>query len=110
MIWEWWWNLRYNCWSIEDEICIIIDLIKDDEEQPFGVASKLIYLDISCPVICHGLINAPHLNGKLGDVRSYAKGGWDGELWCRVYFEDESLKSAAVKPGNLPIAFDLQDE
>ncbi|KAL3761499.1 hypothetical protein ACHAWU_006529 [Discostella pseudostelligera] len=98
--------LRYEN---DGEICVIIGPIEDDEGRPFGVASTLIYPDIGCPVICHGLINAPHLNGKLGDVRSYTKGR-GGELRCGVYFEDKSLKSVAVRPLNLRIAFDLPDE
>jgi len=87
----------------EEEITI-------DEGQTCGIASALVIPAVGCPVICHGLVNASHLNGKLGDVRSIIssdkKGGID-ELRLGVYFEDESLKSAAVKPANLRIAFVL---
>lgn len=58
------------------------------------------------PVICHGLKNKAHLNGKIGDVRSF-----DGKtLLYVVRFEDKSLKSAFVKQENLRIVFDLPDE
>ncbi len=58
----------------DGETYVIIGPVKDDEDQPFSVASKLIIPEISCPVICHGLINAPHPNGKLGD-------GWRTSIW-----------------------------
>lgn len=47
-----------------------------------------------------------HLNGKQGDVRSVATGR-SGDVRLAVFFEDNSLGSAAVKPGNLRVAFDL---
>jgi len=81
---------------------------EDEEGQTFRIASSQFFPAIGCPVICHGLMNASHLNGKLGDVRSVsvAKDS-GGTLRLGVYFEDESLKTAAVKPENLRIAFDL---
>ena len=87
----------------EEEITI-------DEGQTCGIESALVIPAVGCPVICHGLVNASHLNGKLGDVRSIIssdKGGGIDELRLGVYFEDKSLKSAAVKPANLRIAFVL---
>ncbi len=85
---------------------------------------------ISCPVICHdlvtaltayGLVNASHLNGKLGAVKSYYrtnKKGVDESGFCGdssgvpviVHFENSSQIPAVVKPENIWIAFDLPSE
>ena len=58
------------------------------------------------PVICHGLINAAHLNGKIGEAASLDH---KTDRYV-VRFQDKSQKSALVKPGNLRIVFDLPDE
>ena len=56
-------------------------------------------------------MNAAHLDGKLGDVRSISFGkDSDREVRLGVHFEDKSLKPAAVKPGNLRIVFVLPSE
>jgi hypothetical protein len=107
--------LRYEN---DGEVCIIYgptshsrfyrEEIEINEKQTCGIASALVIPSIGCPVICHGLINASHLNGKLGDVRSISVSKGDGgEVRLGVCFEDKSLKSAAVKPENLRIAFVL---
>jgi len=84
----------------------ISDPRKPDEEEIMTVAMNDIILIQGSPVMCHGLRNAAHLNGKVGDTRSF-----DNKTGrYRVRFEDKSLKSALVKPGNLRIAFDLPDE
>ncbi|KAL3786380.1 hypothetical protein ACHAW5_004777 [Stephanodiscus triporus] len=75
---------------------------RGDNERIFHVASDLIHPTPGTPVICHGLINASHLNGKVGDVRAFHKNGR-----LAVHFEDESQKPASVKPENLRIVFDL---
>ena len=65
-----------------------------------------------CPVMCHGLVGAPQLNGKLGDVRDISNKGKDGEIRLEVHFEDKSLKPpmALIKHVNLKVAFDLPHE
>ena len=109
--------LRYDN---DGEVCIVTGPIMDndssgenkgDEGQPFGIPRTSVSPAIGCPVICHGLVNAAHLNGKLGDVRSisFCKDS-DREVRLGVHFEDKSLKPAAVKPGNLRIAFVLPSE
>ncbi len=104
--------LRYQALHYENdgEDCIIsgpvipgFEFFVDYDEWP--VATSSIFPAIGCPVICHGLVNASHLNGKLGEVRSISVKS--GDLRLGVHFEDKSLKSAAVKPGNLRIAFVL---
>lgn len=54
---------------------------------------------------CH-LKNAAHLNGKIGDVRSY---NFKEERF-EVRFEDTSLKSALVGQTKLRIVIDLPRE
>ena len=54
-------------------------------------------------MVCHGLKNAAHLNGKIGDARDYD----DDTGRYEIHFEDKSLKPAAVKRGNLRIVFEL---
>jgi hypothetical protein len=62
---------------------------------------------VGCPVVCHGLTGATHLNGKLGQVRS-ARESKTG-LRAEIRFED-NLKPASVKLENLRIVFDLPTE
>lgn len=96
------WSLKYE--NDGDIICV---QDKDDEEgQTFQFACELIHPMIDCPVICQGMKNASHVNGKLSDVRSYAKNS-TGDLRFAVHFEDENLKPVWVKSGNLRIVFDL---
>lgn len=58
------------------------------------------------PVVCQGLKSAAHLNGKLGDVRSF---NMDTGRYA-IRFEDRSLGTVSVRPVNLRIAFDLPEE
>ena len=81
----------------------------DDEEEGwnfFCIVSALVIPMPGCAITCHGLINASHLNGKLGEVRSEAKDGSKGYRLV-VHFEDKSLKPVTIKPENLRIAFEL---
>ena len=52
-----------------------------------------------CPVICHGLVSKPHLNGELGDVTNYRHIG--SEFQIKALFEKQSLKSVRVYRENL---------
>ena len=89
------------------EICVVAGPIDDDEGRIFPVTSATMYPRVGCPVICHGLINAPHLNGKLGEIRSFAEDSSSGDVRFGVHFEEKGLKSAAVKNRNLQIVFEL---
>lgn len=40
---------------------------ENEEVQTFRIASSLFSPAIGCPVICHGLINASHLNSKMSE-------------------------------------------
>ena len=66
----------------------------------------MLVMSRGTPVICHGLKNARHLNGKIGDVMRY------DTVACRyeVRFEHKSLRPASVKAANLRILFDLPDK
>ena len=65
----------------------------------------ILIIGIGMPVICHGLKNANHLNGKLGDLRLYHE---ERDRY-EVHFEDKSLTPAFVRSRNLCIVFDLPD-
>ena len=57
------------------------------------------------PVVCHGLENAVHLNGKIGDLRGF----YASNNQYKVCFEDKKLKPVQVKRSNIRIVFDLPD-
>mmetsp|Transcript_34550 Transcript_34550/g.63541 ORF Transcript_34550/g.63541 Transcript_34550/m.63541 type:complete len:257 (+) Transcript_34550:274-1044(+) len=76
-----------------------------DEETTFTVSNDQIFVALGTPVICHGLKNATHLNGKLADLRLYHK---DRDRY-EINFEDKSLKPAFVRTEHFRIAFDLPD-
>lgn len=75
-----------------------------DNENITKVAIDDIHmLTRGTPVVCHGLKNAVHLNGNIGEAIAFD--GRTGRYVVR--FEDDSLNSASVKPANLRIVFDL---
>jgi hypothetical protein len=74
-----------------------------EDEETFTVTSDDLIYPKGIPVVCHGLVNASHLNGKIGDVRTLD----ENTDRYGVYFEDKSLDPAAVKPENLRIVFEL---
>ena len=67
-------TLRYED---DGEICIVTGpIIKPrlvDDEQEYRFTNDLMFPTSGCPVICHGLVSASHLNGKLGEVRAFVK-------------------------------------
>ena len=68
----------------------------------FTIASKDIWWREGTPVVCQGLKKASHLNGKIGDARSFN----DGTGHYGVHFEHAS-KPVAVKKENLRIVFEI---
>lgn len=97
--------LRYEN---DGEICVVTGpIIGNEKGQMCRVASAMIHPTLGCPVVCHGLINAPHLNEKLGEVRSCKHEDGSGGDRFGVHFEEKGLKPVAVKPQNLRIAFEL---
>ena len=78
--------------------------IPDSERgEAFTVAANSIVLRVGSPVVCHGLKNAAHLNGTIGDVREYNR---DKGRFV-VHFDDNNLDPVAVKKENLRIVFEL---
>jgi len=59
-----------------------------------------------CPVICHGLVSASHLNGELGEVKEITHDGSGIRMW--VYFEKKGVKSELVKPENCTLHLSYQ--
>ena len=76
---------------------------RKDEMRTVTVIHDEIIIGSGTPVICNGLQKASHLNGEIGDVRSYDKES--GRY--QVHFEDESLKPALVRHQNVRIIFEL---
>ena len=101
--------LRYEN---DGEICVVTGPITKprqvEDETLHRIANNLVIPSKGCVVICHGLVNASHLNGELGEVRDVKKSGTGIRL--AVHFEKKDAKSALVKPENLRIAFELPDE
>jgi hypothetical protein len=93
----------------DGEICVLTGPITEpreiDDESMFHIASDLVQPIFGCPVVCHGLVSASHLNGKVGDVRAWHKNGK-----VEIHFEDKSQKPAVMKPENLRISFELPTE
>jgi hypothetical protein len=77
-----------------------------NEEQESRVSSAVVIPMMGCPVVCHGLTGATHLNDKLGEIKGKSESF--GRLV--VAFEDTNLKPASVKLENLRIVFDLPTE
>ena len=78
----------------------------DDEKVMRLPARDLRPHQDGTPVVCHGLKNASHLNGKIGDLRGYNPE--TGRF--KLHFEDKSLKPALVKSENLHIIFEFFGE
>lgn len=75
----------------------------NEDGQTFPVGANDIICHDGTPVVCHGLINASHLNGKIGDAREY---NFDTDRYA-VHFDDTSLKPVSVRRENLRIVFEL---
>lgn len=75
-------------------------------EQTLLIECRDLVLGPGLIVLCDGLQNASHLNGIMGEIRSY-----NSELnrYC-VYFEDDMIGPVQVKPENLKIVFDFPGE
>jgi hypothetical protein len=100
--------LRYEN---DGEICIVTGPVAMprnlEDKRMYHIANNLVIPNKGCPVICHGLVSASHLNGELGEVRNKNSNQDGTGLRFGVYFEKKNMKSALVKPENLRIAFKL---
>ena len=77
------------------------------EERLLTVAIKDIRFADGTPVICHGLKDAmSHLNGKIGDTRSWV----EKDNSYEIQFEGKDLEMISVKHENVRILFELPDE
>jgi hypothetical protein len=96
-------------YETDGEICVATGPITDPrnkaDERIHHIENNLMIPNLGCPVICHGLLSASHLNGELGEVRHFKQD--ETGMRCAVYFENKGAKSALVKAENLCIAFDL---
>ena len=74
------------------------------DEELYTVCVDDIIIKSGTPVICHGLEGTlAHLNGKIGDVRSYEE---ERDRY-EVGFEDKNLQPRLVKQSNIRILFEL---
>ena len=99
-------------YETDGEICVVKGPITNPriaaDEMLHHVENNLIVPAKRCPVICHGLVSASHLNGELGVVRDVKEN--ETGIRLAVHFEKKVGKSALVKTENLRIAFKLPDE
>ena len=73
--------------------------------KAFSVESSNLIICNGTPAICHSMMGQEkHLNGKLGDVRS-----WNDENECyEVHFGDKSIAEPQMVPcKNIHIVFDM---
>lgn len=117
--------LRYDN---DGKTCLVTGPIatprREDQEDIFHIANDLILPFPGCPVMCHGLISAPHLNGQLGGVKCFLN--FPDGVQVAILLENMSLATATfsgdsrlcrvrtdettalrVKPEKLRILFDL---
>jgi len=82
-------------------IVMYYDCFRGSRGNPKKVKASIDQLRLceKLPVTCHGLLNAAHLNGKAGRIKSYQEKANRYEI-C---FDDESIKGCLVRPENLRI-------
>ena len=75
-------------------------------EHTLTVDPSQVVFGVGNPVVCHGLKTSTHLNGKIGDIRSWnkASGCWN------VHFEDTSIETCLVSQKYLRILFELPEK
>ena len=75
-------------------------------ENTRTVESNQLIITPGTPVVCHGLVKANHLNGKLGEIRKL-----DFKTKrCEVHFEEKGQKPYLVRMGNLHVVLDVTDK
>ena len=101
------WNKIFQALRYDDDgdTCVTEGQLDDEREDRF--TNDLIFPNPGCPVVCHGLVSALHLNGKLGEVKKFVNQPAGTRL--EVHFDDKSQKPVFVKPENLRIAFELDE-
>jgi len=91
--------LRYEN---DGDKCIVKDpTIEDEKETKISAPDIIPYL--GTPVVCKGLQQLTHLNGKIGDVRKVDL----EEGKCQVHFQEAGLEHAEIKFNHLRVVFDL---
>jgi hypothetical protein len=116
--------LRYEN---DGKTCVVTGPIanprREDLEEITYFANDRILPVIGCPVMCHGLVSAPELNGQFGGVKcclnrpdgvqvaillenmSLATATFSGD--SRLCVGSDGIIALRVKPKNLRIVFDL---
>ena len=98
--------LRYEN---DGQICVVTGPVTKPrikgEERIHRIVNSCALPSTGCPVVCHGLVSASHLNGELGVVKTIKENAHGIRLV--VHFEKKGTKPSLVKPENLRIAFEL---
>jgi hypothetical protein len=88
-------NKTYQALRYENEgkTCIVMGPITEPgrihDDTIHRVESNLV-VPRNCPLICHGLVSASHLNGELGEVRNMKHD--ESGIRLGVYFEKKGAK------------------
>jgi hypothetical protein len=101
---EWFHALRYENDGLS---CVVKGPVV---ESPHGYEDHMLTLSLpitdvlpapGTPVVCQGLSERAHLNGKIGDTQGFNGGQFE------VHFEEAGLEPAIIKHENLRIVFEL---
>ncbi|KAL7539272.1 hypothetical protein ACHAWF_006359 [Thalassiosira exigua] len=117
------WNGRYQLLKYEGEHgekCVVKGPFSEERTDDgwkaesnlthFIVDAKDVALLPGTPVECCGLVNAKHLNGKVGDLLFFdRKRSTEGVSRFRIHFEDEELSQVSAKEENLRAVFNMTD-
>jgi len=96
----------YQFLGYSDSSKKLCNLQSESTGQNTTVETKRLFLALGTPVVCHGLKNASHLNGKMGDLRAFDKNTGRYE----IHFEEKNLKPCLVARDNLHIVLDITKE
>jgi len=82
-----------------DEDKYIVSYLCDGKTTKVKARIDQLRLCENLSVTCHSLVNAAHLNGKTGRVKSYQ----EKVKRYEICFDDKSIKGCLVRPENLRI-------
>jgi len=101
---QWFQALRYENEGLS---CVVrgpvVDSMQEQEENMLTLSLPItdVFPGPGTPVVCQGLIERAHLNGKIGDTRGFNGGKFE------VHFEEAGLEPATIEHENLRIVFQL---
>jgi len=75
--------------------------MQEEHMQTLSLPISDVFPGPGTPVVCQGLSERAHLNGKIGDTRGFNTSKFE------VHFEEAGLEPAILKHENLRIVFEL---